>query len=134
MADKKILVDFDYDNIVIIDPNKTVGTNGNSYDERLVNHEELVMYANLEARVIPGTKLVQGSTLDDSIRNVKIAQINFLNPGGKGLLDNAYTNEITGQGSLDGKGVNQPTQKQIFLFNILNTIWIGRTQYFHLFS
>ena len=91
MADKKILVDFDYDNIVIIDPNKTVGTNGNSYDERLVQHEELVMYANLEARVIPGTKLVQGSTLDDSIRNVKIAQINFLNPGGKGYFSNEYT-------------------------------------------
>jgi hypothetical protein len=111
MADKKILVDFDYDNIVIIDPNKTVGTNGNSYDERLVQHEELVMYANLEARVIPGTKLVQGSTLDDSIRNVKIAQINFLNPGGKGYFSNEYTDELTGKNSLKGQGINQNFQK-----------------------
>jgi hypothetical protein len=41
-----ILVEFDYQNIVIVDPNKTIDTFGN-IKERLVDHESLVMYANL---------------------------------------------------------------------------------------
>ena len=115
MVDKieNILVEFDYNNITIVDPNKVVDLDGN-VKERYVKQENLVMYANLECRVLPRTKLAVGSANGDAIQTVSLASINFLNPGGKGLLDNAYTNEITGQGSLDGKGVNQPTQKQIF--------------------
>jgi hypothetical protein len=115
MADKieNILVEFDYNNITIVDPNKVVDLDGN-VKERYVKQENLVMYANLECRVLPRTKLSVGSANGDAIQTVSLASINFLNPGGKGLLDNAYTNEITGQSSLDGKGINQPTQKQIF--------------------
>ena len=114
MADKieNILVEFDYNNITIVDPNKVVDLDGN-VKERYVKQENLVMYANLECRVLPRTKLAVGSANGDAIQTVSLASINFLNPGGKGLLDNAYTNEITGQGSLDGNGVNQPTQKKI---------------------
>ena len=114
MVDKieNILVEFDYNNITIVDPNKVVDLDGN-VKERYVKQENLVMYANLECKVLPRTKLAVGSANGDAIQTVSLASINFLNPGGKGLLDNAYTNEITGQGSLDGNGVNQPTQKKI---------------------
>ena len=114
MADKieNILVEFDYNNITIVDPNKVVDLDG-KVQERYVKQENLVMYANLECKVLPRTKLAVGSANGDAIQTVSLASINFLNPGGKSLLDNAYTNEITGQNSLKGEGVNQPTQNKI---------------------
>jgi hypothetical protein len=128
MADKveNILVEFDYNNITIVDPNKVVDLDGN-VKERYVKQENLVMYANLECRVLPRTKLAVGSANDDAIQTVSLASINFLNPGGKRLLDNAYTNEITGQGSLDGKGVNQPKQNKITNPNKSNDWYIRQT-------
>ena len=48
---ENILTEFDYNNITIIDPNKVVDELGN-VKERLVNQENLVMYANLEAKML----------------------------------------------------------------------------------
>jgi hypothetical protein len=109
MVDKgeNILVEFDYDNITLIDPNKIVDSEGKVGD-RLVKHENLVFYANLECNVLPRTKLALGSALNDSVRTVSVGKINFLNPGNKTFMDNRYTDEITGKGSLQGQGVNQP--------------------------
>ena len=113
-----IYVDFDYQNIIMVDPNKVVDSDGNVKD-RLVKHEELVMYANLECSVPPRTKLSFGAANGDAVRNVSIGTINFLNPGGKGILDNSYTDEITGQNTLqkDGSGnymgVNQSVKNSI---------------------
>ena len=109
MVDKgeNILVEFDYDNITLIDPNKIVDSEGKVSD-RLVKHENLVFYANLECNVLPRTKLALGSALNDSVRTVSVGKINFLNPGNKTFMDNRYTDEITGKGSLQGQGVNQP--------------------------
>ena len=56
-----ILVDFDYNNIIVVDPNKTIDAFGN-IAERLVDHENLVMFANLEAEVVPRTKLSVGGS------------------------------------------------------------------------
>ena len=41
-----ILVDFDYNNLIVVDPNKTIDNMG-KIRERLVDHENLVMFANL---------------------------------------------------------------------------------------
>jgi hypothetical protein len=65
------------------------------------------MYANLECKPIPRTKLALGVDNDDIIRNTSIASINFLKPGGKEFLDNSYTDEITGKDTLKGMGDNQ---------------------------
>lgn len=109
MVDKgeNILVEFDYDNITLIDPNKIIDNEGKVSD-RLVKHENLVFYANLECNVLPRTKLALGSALNDSVRTVSVGKINFLNPGNKTFMDNRYTDEITGKGSVQGQGVNQP--------------------------
>ena len=76
---QKVFVEADFENIVVIDPNKVVNEDG-TVEERLVNHENLVMYANLEARIIPRTKLANGSSYSDSIKTVGVGQldINFL--------------------------------------------------------
>jgi hypothetical protein len=102
-----IFVDFDYQNIVLVDPNKTVNLDG-TVQERQLHHENLVMYANLEAKMIPRTKLAVGQSLLDPIQTTPIASMNFLRPGGKTNLTNSYLDEITGLNSVSGKGTNQP--------------------------
>ena len=109
MADngENILVEFDYDNITLIDPNKLIDEQGNVKD-RLVKQEDLVFYANLECNVLPRTKLAVGSAMNDQQRTISVGKINFLNPGHKTFLDTAWSDELTGKGTLEGKGVNQP--------------------------
>lgn len=109
MADngENILVEFDYDNISLIDPNKLIDEQGNIKD-RLVKQEDLIFYANLECNVLPRTKLAVGTAMNDQQRTISVGKINFLNPGHKTFLDTAWSDELTGKGSLEGKGVNQP--------------------------
>ena len=104
---ENILVEFDYDNITLIDPNNVVDEQGN-VKERTVKQEDLVMYANLECNVLPRTKLAVGSAMNDSQRTISVGKINFLNPGNKQFLDTKWTDELTGKDTLTGKGVNQP--------------------------
>ena len=113
---ENILVEFDYQNISVIDPNKVIDEEGRP-KERLIDHENLVFYANLECSVLPRTKLALGVPLSESVRTISVGKINFLNPGNKTFMDNRYTDEITGKGSLQGQGVNQPK-----LNSVANTI------------
>jgi len=119
MADKffnnqNVYVEADYDNIVVVDPNKMVEPDGKVV-ERLVNHEELVIYANLEAKVLPRTKLALGSSYDDTVQNLRIgaidgdiaSKVNFMKPKGKKYFDTSWTEQLTGDGSLVGEGINQ---------------------------
>ena len=75
----KVYVQTEYDNVVVIDPNKVVNSDG-TVEERNVKQENLITYANLEARVIPRTKLAIGSNYGDSVKNVGVAQlkVNFM--------------------------------------------------------
>jgi hypothetical protein len=104
---ENILVEYDYDNITVIDPNKVIDELGN-VKERFVKQEDLVFYVNLECNVLPRTKLAVGTAANDQIRTISVGKINFLNPGFKTFLDNSYTDQITGKGALQGLGVNQP--------------------------
>ncbi len=114
MVDKSenILVEFDYNNISIIDPNKVIDSDG-KVQERYVKQENLVMYANLECKALPRTKLALGVANNDQVQTVSIASINFLKPGDKTFLDNSYTDELTGKDSIIGKAVNQPNLESI---------------------
>ena len=113
-TNQKVYVQSDFDNIMVVDPNKVVNPDG-TVQERLVNHEELVIYANLEAKVLPRTKLAVGTSFDDSVQNLRIAAIgedetlslNFMGVRGKEYLDTSYTDQLTGFGSLEGQGINQ---------------------------
>ena len=82
-------------NLLLIDPNKIV-QNGKIYD-RLVRHEDLVMYANLTARLIPRSKLVSGEGATDSEVTVELfdGELNFLKPQGKSSLDTDWTDAFT---------------------------------------
>ncbi len=128
MADKteNVLVDFDYNNITIIDPNKVIDVNGKVKD-RYVKQEDLVMYANLECQVLPRTKLAVGVSTNSAIQTISIANINFLKPGNKVKLDNSYTDEITGKDSLSSQGVNQPNKERVSNPKKSNDFYITQT-------
>ena len=101
-----ILVEFDYNNIIVVDPNKTIDAFGN-IRERLVDHEKLVMFANLEAEVLPRTKLAVGGSPEDRIRIISVAKMNFLRPTEGTALTTGYYDELTGKNAKNGLGVNQ---------------------------
>ena len=111
-SSENIFVDFDYNNIIIVDPNKVVDEKG-VVKERNVKQEDLVMYANLECKMYPRTKLALGVAANDSVQTISIATINFLKNGTDEYLTNKYTDEITGKGSLQGKGINQANRNTI---------------------
>jgi hypothetical protein len=102
-----ILVEFDYNNIIVVDPNRTIDNFGN-VKERLVDHESLVMYANLEVNVMPRTKLLLGSTPESGVQTISIARMNFLKPNGDNFLTAGYYDELTGNKSVAQNAQNQP--------------------------
>ena len=105
-----IYVEFDYNNLILVDPTKTIDSD-NNVSERLVDHENLVMYANLEADVLPRTKLAVGISPEDSgIRTISVAKLNFLKPSKNSYLGTGYYDELTGQNTTKFDGTNQPAQ------------------------
>ena len=86
---ENILVEFDYQNISVIDPNKVIDDQG-KVQERLIKQENLVYYVNLECNVTPRTKLAIGAPAEDNIRTISVGKINFLNPGFDKFLKNKY--------------------------------------------
>jgi len=133
MADNKRFTDGNVaweescDNIILVDPNKIYDKNG-QFQERLVPHENLVMYANLEARIIPRTKLSVGENFGELANNRAIAnfggspdgKINFLKPQGDSqYFDSSWSDQITGQGSLEGRGINQQQENRVVDGNVV---------------
>ena len=119
--ENKILVEADYDNIILIDPNKVVDADNNVKD-RYVQQENLVFYANLETQIIPRTKLAIGDSFDNPVYNSQIAslstfpedlKLNFLRPKGKKAFDTSWSDEFTGRGVRQGQGINQNSEYQI---------------------
>ena len=107
-----ILVEFDYNNIIVVDPNKTIDSQG-KIQERLIDHESLVMFANLEAEVLPRTKLAVGASPEDRIRTISVAKMNFLKPTKDSFLGVGYYDELTGNNSTKFNGDNQMMEKTV---------------------
>jgi hypothetical protein len=84
-------------NIVLIDPNSVRDSSGVKKD-RVIKQENLIMYANLEAKAVPRTKLAVGKDVESSVNNTTVASINFLKPNDKNSFDTSYTDESTGAG------------------------------------
>ena len=106
---KNVLVEFDYENIILVDPNKVIDSEG-KVGERFLPPENLVCFANLECNLFPRTRLASGSQ-GATAEVVNIASINFLKPGGESLLKNEFYDEFTGENSRSGQGLNQPSEK-----------------------
>ena len=107
-----IYVEFDYNNLIVVDPNKTIDAFG-KIKERLVDHENLVMYANLEAEMLPRTKLAVGASPEDRQRTISVAKMNFLKPTKNTYLGTGYYDELTGENTTQFKGENQMLNKAV---------------------
>ena len=127
--ENRLYVEADYENIIIIDPNKVVNGSG-TIEDRNIQQENLVMYANLETKIIPRTKLAIGDSFDTPVNNTSIASlssndedlsINFLKPKGKSYFDTSWSDEFTGRGARQGKSINQNQQYDFIENGIIKT-------------
>jgi len=96
----------DDQNIVLVDPNSIFDSNGQKKD-RTIKQENLVMYANLEAKAVPRTRLAVGQGVDSGVDNIAIAEINLLKPKDKDYFDTSYTEQLTGGRNSQGGSLNQ---------------------------
>jgi len=103
---ENILIELDYDNMIVIDPNKVLNNEGFP-EERNVPQENLVMYANLTCTVIPRTKLAIGTSNNTVIETINVSSFNMLNQTGQDGFNTKWTDELTGLDSIQGRGVNQ---------------------------
>lgn len=113
-----ILVKVDHNNLIYIDPN-TVISNG-VIQQRQVEPENLVMYVNLEADLIPRTVLVSGNESNQLISIAK-GTLNFLQNKNGQNYDTTWTNaftditerKVTVEGAMPAgiNGPGAPTQK-----------------------
>ena len=94
-SNENILVKVDQNNLIYIDPNSIVDNDG-KVQPRNFKQENLVMYVNLEADLVPRSILVskdQGSTLT----NIAKGNLNFLrSQTGDGDFDTSYTDSFVG--------------------------------------
>ena len=119
MADKPIYIEFDYENIFLIDPNSVTSDDGGKED-RYVKQESLVMYANLECKLSPRSKLVYGVANGQvGASTVTVGKINFLKPNNKDFLENNYLGELLGTDEKvnAARSVNYENQKNQEFFN-----------------
>jgi len=112
-----ILVEFAENNILLVDPNKVFEKG--TPQERLVNHENLSIYANLQARVVPRSKLISGAGVDnetpESFVDVFEGEINFLKPANKDYFTTDWTDTQTGKGF---RTPNGPLNQKVFINSI----------------
>lgn len=97
---ENIHVKVDQNNLIYIDPNSVIDNDG-IVQPRGFKQENLVMYVNLEADLIPRTSLVakdQGTTLTSIARG----ELNFLkNQTGDGNFDTSWTDSFLGKPQLN---------------------------------
>ena len=98
MADKittgNIYTDPVGNNLVVVDPNKVV-IDGKVKD-RLVAHEDLIMYVNLTAKIFPRSKIISGiGDSDKVVIDIFDGDLNFLKPKGGNKLNSDWTEGFT---------------------------------------
>ena len=98
MADKintgNIYTDPVGNNLVVVDPNKVVI--GGKVKDRLVAHEDLIMYVNLTAKIFPRSKIISGiGDGDKVVVDIFEGDLNFLKPKGTNKLNSDWTEGFT---------------------------------------
>ena len=90
---ENILVKVDQNNLIYIDPNSVVDNNGD-VQPRGLKQENLVMYANLEADLVPRSTLISSENQGSTLTSIAKGTLNFLrnqSQGGDGNFDTSWT-------------------------------------------
>ena len=94
-----ILIKADQNNLIYIDPNSVIDRNG-SISPRNLQQENLVMYANLEADIVPRTILASGND-QTTLTSIAKGTLNFLkNQDGKDY-DTKWTDSYVSNSNSD---------------------------------
>ncbi len=88
-----ILVKVDQNNLMYIDPNSVIGKNG-EVAPRGIEQENLVMYVNLEADLIPRSTLLATND-QNTMTQITKGTLNFMSNNGKDF-DSSWTNAYNG--------------------------------------
>ena len=91
---ENILVKVDQNNVILIDPNSVV--DGGNVSMRNVEQENLVMYVNLEADLVPRTVLNinGGQTTTGNLQSIAKGTLNILRNANGSDLDTSWTNSF----------------------------------------
>ena len=74
---ENIHVKVDHNNLIFVDPNSVVDSDG-TIQPRGLKQENLVMYVNLEADLIPRTTLISDSGQGNTLLSIAKGNLNFL--------------------------------------------------------
>jgi hypothetical protein len=91
---EKIFVKVEQNNLVYIDPNSVIDNDGN-VQPRGINHENLVVYVNLEADIVPRSILV-ASNDQNTLTSIAKGTLNFLTNQNGRDYDTNWTNAFNG--------------------------------------
>jgi hypothetical protein len=89
---ENILIKTDEQNILFLDPNSLV--KDGQVKQRLVQHEKLMMYVNLEADIVPRSRVYLGGDANKqktTITSLYRGNINFLKPNNSDVFDTSWT-------------------------------------------
>jgi len=91
---ENILVKVDQNNLIFIDPNSVIDPDG-QIQPRGVKQENLVMYVNLEADLVPRTTLISDNDRGNTLTQIAKGNLNFLkNQTGDGNFDTSWTDSF----------------------------------------
>ena len=107
---ENILIKVDHNNLIYIDPNSVI-SNG-EIEPRGVKQENLMMYVNLEADLVPRTTLVSDNNTG-TLFSVAKGTINFLKNQQGGDYDTSWTNAFNGRDDIIMDGKNPTDQYKI---------------------
>ena len=112
---ENILVKVDQNNLIYVDPNSVVDADG-VIQPRGLKQENLVMYVNLEADLIPRSILLAENNQSNTLINVATGTFNFLkSQSGDGSLDSSWTEAYNpGLPQKDEKGNTVPFSSSQF--------------------
>lgn len=109
---ENIHVKVDQNNLIYIDPNSVVDELG-QVQPRGIKQENLVMYVNLEADLVPRTTLLSDNDKGNTLTQIAQGNLNFLrNQAGDGNFDTSWTDSFVGVDKKDVNGNNpESTEK-----------------------
>ena len=88
---ENIHVKVDHNNLIFVDPNSVVDSDG-TIQPRGLKQENLVMYVNLEADLIPRTTLISDSGQGNTLLSIAKGNLNFLrNQSGDGNFNTSWS-------------------------------------------
>jgi len=128
---ENILVEFNENNIILCDPNKVV--KDGKPEARLARHENLVIYANLRAKIVPRSKIIVGDAVQaESFVDLFDGEVSFLREQKAGqprqYMTSDWTEQFTNPEVNQQKVVNTTdpnTQQQVPRVQIDNKLDTG---------